>query len=212
MGVVVKSMDHCPICDVAVRPENLVRHLNDIHPRHPDTPKLVEGLKAEPGHVSAKRRSAPFRLKRWQTIAILLTILFGVGIYFLAPYLSPPPPVVPCVSGSGTAYHWHTYPTVTSAGTPVMIPANIGISFTCMELLHTHEGSNPGTGQVVIHIEPDTAQEARTYTIGEFFAVWGKPFGSPTRMLQNGNPITPSPTVGLVDQETLVIEYASFSA
>src|SRR2546421_12805476 len=98
-------MDHCPICDVAVRPENLLRHLNDIHPRHPDTPKLVEELKAEPGRVAARRPSAPLRLKRWQKIAILVAILLGVGIYFVSPYLSLAPPVVPYVSGRGAAYH-----------------------------------------------------------------------------------------------------------
>src|SRR5437879_10946957 len=121
-------MDHCPICDVAVRPENLLRHLNDIHPRHPDTPKLVERLKSEPGRIAARRRSDPFRLKRWQTIAILVAIILGVGIYFLWPYLSPAPPLVPCVSGRGTAYHWHTYLTLNSPGNPGLIPGYMGIS------------------------------------------------------------------------------------
>jgi len=73
-SVVVKSMDHCPICDVAVRPENLLRHLNDIHPRHPDTPKLVERLKAEPGRIAARAPSRPLRVSRWQVLIVLIQL------------------------------------------------------------------------------------------------------------------------------------------
>ena len=97
----MKSMDHCPICDVAVRPENLLRHLNDIHPRHPDTPKLVERLKAEPGRIAARTPSRPLRVSRLQVLIILVVILLGVVAYVVANESRPA--ALPCVSGNGLA-------------------------------------------------------------------------------------------------------------
>ena len=60
------KMDRCPICNVAVKPENLIRHLNDNHPRHPDRPGLLEKLKEEPGRIRKRQAGRPFRVRRWQ--------------------------------------------------------------------------------------------------------------------------------------------------
>jgi hypothetical protein len=199
------KLDHCPICDVAVRPENLVRHLSEIHPHHPDTANLVEKAKAEPGRIVARAPSRPLRITRLQTIIVIVLILAGVGGYYLATHSSGPPPPLPCISGAGQAYHWHTQLTITSGGNPVTIPADIGISFTCMQVLHTHDTSG------LIHIEPDTPAQARVYSLGDFFAVWGKPFGSPTRMTANGTAVNPSPSQGLYNGETIVLDYVSFT-
>src|SRR5438128_9679748 len=183
-------MDRCPICDVSVRPENLLRHLNDIHPRHPDTPKLVERLKAEPGRIAARAPSRPLRVSRWQVVIVLIVILLAAVTYYLVTGGSRPPPLA-CISGSGRAYHWHTQLTIVSAGNPVTIPADIGISFTCMQILHTHDTSG------LIHIEPDTPEQARGYTSGAFFNVCGNRFASPTPMSVNGTAGAAGPTVGL---------------
>src|SRR6266480_36735 len=144
------TMDRCPICDVSVRPENLIRHLNDIHPRHPVSPAL------------------------------------------------------PCIGGEGGGlYHWHTQLNIFSGATKFAIPASIGRSAFCLEPVHTHDSTG------LIHIESDVN---RLYSIGDFFAVWGKPFGSPSQMLVNGTAIpTPSPTVILYDQESIELHYASFA-
>src|SRR5438445_12886053 len=76
-------MDRCPICDVAVRPENLLRHLNDIHPRHPDTPKLVERLKAEPGRIATRAPSRPLRVSSWQVLIVLIVVLVGIVAFYI---------------------------------------------------------------------------------------------------------------------------------
>src|SRR2546430_15835478 len=81
------KMDRCPICNVAVKPENLIRHLNDIHPRHPDKPGLLEELKEEPGRIPQKRAGRPIRIRRWQ-IAVVAVLLVG-GLRAVLP---PPPP------------------------------------------------------------------------------------------------------------------------
>lgn len=197
-------MDHCPICNVSVKPENLVRHLNDIHPRHPDTPRLREELKAEVGRVPPKRApAAPIRVPWWLVLVVALVVLGGVGAYYLTRAPTLP---YPCVSGVGSYYHWHTQLSISSGGNPVTIPADIGITATCLEVLHYHDTSG------LIHIEPDTPEQGRLYTIGDFFVVWGKPFGTPTHMFLNGTEIPPSPTIGLYDRpEAIILEYALFT-
>src|SRR5437660_11611825 len=132
------NMDRCPICDVAVRPENLIRHLNDIHPRHPDTAKLIEELKAEPGRIAARRPSQPFRLSRRLVSVIVVLILVGVGGYYLVTNLPAGGTLLPCISGTGSAYHWHTQATTSSSRNPMPTPANIGIPLTSMPVLHQH--------------------------------------------------------------------------
>lgn len=180
-----------------------MRHLNDIHPRHPDTPRLREELKAEVGRVAPKRTSAPIRIPKWLVILLALLLVGGVGLYYLT---RGGPQPFPCVSGVGKYYHWHTQLMITSGGNQVTIPADIGITPTCLEVLHTHDISG------LIHIEPDTPAQGRVYTIGDFFVVWGKSFGSPIHMFLNGTEIPPSPTVGLYDRpEAITLEYASFT-
>src|SRR3989449_10425645 len=85
------KMDRCPICNVAVKPENLIRHLNDIHPRHPDRPGLIEELKEEPGRVPRPKAGRPIRIRRWQ-IAVVAVIGFGGrGAGYLPALLSGAP-------------------------------------------------------------------------------------------------------------------------
>jgi len=193
------ATDHCPICSVAVKPENLLRHLNDIHPRHPDTPRLRDQLKSEVGRVAPSRTSAPIRVKPWQVALVTVIVLGGVGLYYLTQINSQP---FPCVSGA-LVYHWHTQLFVYSGGAPVTIPANTGLFAGCAEPLHTHDTS--GT----IHVETGIN---RFYSIGDFYLVWGKPFGSPTQMIVNGTALpTPTPSQTLYDLETISIYYVSFA-
>lgn len=182
-----------------MKPENLLRHLNDIHPRHPDTPRLREQLKAEVGRTAPNRTSTPIRVKPWQVAIVAAIVLGGVGLYYLTQINSQP---FPCVSGT-LVYHWHTQLFVYSGGAPVTIPANVGLIAGCAEPLHTHDTT--GT----IHVETDIN---RFYAIGDFYLVWGKPFGSPTQMIVNGTAL-PSPTSSqtLYDLETISIYYTSFA-
>jgi hypothetical protein len=64
--------------------------------------------------------------------------------------------------------HYHAHLTLLRNGKPVKVPAFIGIDFKhqCLYWLHTHDATG------IMHIEsPDT----RTYTLGQWFDVWGKP-------------------------------------
>ena len=197
------KMDRCPICNVAVKPENLIRHLNDNHPRHPDRPGLLEKLKEEPGRIRKRQAGRPFRVRWWQVALVVMIVLGGVGAVALPPLLSGAQ-ALPCIrQEGGLLYHRHTDLSISSAAGSVSIPAGIGIGAFCLEPLHTHDA----TGR--IHIESDTA---RLYSIGDFFRVWGKSFGSPTAMHVNGTAVTPSPDVILYDlPETIHLQYNSFS-
>ncbi len=197
------KMDRCPICNVTVKPENLIRHLNDIHPRHPDRPGLLEKLKEEPGRIPQRKAGRPIRVRRWQIALVAVIVLGTFGGIYLVPLLSGSPPF-PCVTvgAAGLRYHWHTALSISTSAGDVSIPAGIGITTFCTEPLHTHDAS----GQ--IHVETDVN---RLYSIGDFFQIWGKSFGSPTAMHVNTTAVSPSPSIILYDQETIHLQYTSFS-
>jgi hypothetical protein len=67
--------------------------------------------------------------------------------------------------------HYHAHLALLRSGKPVTVPALIGIDIQhqCLYWLHTHDATG------IMHIEsPDT----RTYTLGQFFDVWGKPLSA----------------------------------
>lgn len=102
-------------------------------------------------------------------IVVVLGILFayprlfggrsGGGIGSGVPCLVPNVPLV---------QHIHPVLTIMVNGAREMIPANIGLA-ECERAVHTHDEDAP---QGVIHVE---SQDRRSYTLGDFFAVWGKP-------------------------------------
>lgn len=65
-------------------------------------------------------------------------------------------------------YHIHPHLEIFIDKSRVVVPANIGFGLaSCERVLHTHD--NTGT----IHIEPNFKQD---FTLGDFFALWEKPF------------------------------------
>ena len=137
-------------------------------------------------------------------VPVVMIVLGGAGAYYLSQALATSP-VFPCISQEGgrpPGYHWHTSLSIFSGVSKVTIPASIGLSAFCTEPIHTHDIS--GT----IHIETDGYQ---LHSIGDFFAVWKKPFDSPTQMLVNGTAVTPSPSVIMYNQETIELRYTSFT-
>jgi len=72
-----------------------------------------------------------------------------------------------CTLDMFTQFHIHPNLTIIINGVQQTIPANTGISLTCLHPIHTHDD----TGK--IHVE---SPEQRDFTLGDFFAVWGKTF------------------------------------
>ena len=71
---------------------------------------------------------------------------------------------IPLLGAEGTAQHIHAHLDIFIYGQPVTVPANIGI-YNGITPVHTHDTSG------IIHIESPDAKA--TYTLGQFFDIWG---------------------------------------
>lgn len=91
---------------------------------------------------------------------------------------------VQCNTGEQTLFHVHTHLTIFVDGSAHQVPYGIGIApprqlqqsaqgpfvagGSCFYWLHTHAADG------IIHIESPVQ---RTFTLGDFFAIWGQPLG-----------------------------------
>jgi len=115
---------------------------------------------------------------------------------------------ITCQSGEQVAFHIHAHLTIVVRGQPTQVPGGIGVAppyevertpagrfvagASCFTWLHTHAADG------IVHIESPVE---RTYTLGEFFDIWGQPLNrhqvGPTRgdvtALFNGRVFTGSP-------------------
>ena len=73
-----------------------------------------------------------------------------------------------CDRAEGAVFHIHQHLALFDHGRPVTIPEDVGrpIEGQCLYWLHTH------TPDGIIHIE---APLFRTFTLGNFFDIWGQP-------------------------------------
>lgn len=119
---------------------------------------------------------------------------------------------IKCEATEGAVQHVHTHLQLFNRGHAVEVPALIGIpeGAGCLYWVHTH--SNDG----IIHIE---APVARTFTLGQFFDVWGKDLsrtqagplhashGRMLRVTVNGKLWTKDPrSIPLRNREEIVIQ------
>ena len=163
-----------------------------------------------------------------QTIAIVGSILLVIGLFIVLTFTDSPEvntgefdsyadeteeslPRNLCVEHT-EAISMHIHPTLTIIvdGQQVPIPANTGVSETCMRALHTHEGDGE------IHIEYPTEYE---FMLGDFFANWGGTFNQNQilthvaddthriRMTVNGVESTEFENLILKDLDQIVIHY-----
>lgn len=77
-------------------------------------------------------------------------------------------------------YHIHAHLTILRDGNALAVPAHIGLQ-GCAYELHTHDQSG------VIHVETSSA---RTFTLGQLFAVWGQPLSRSNVAGISGLPVT----------------------
>jgi hypothetical protein len=121
------------------------------------------------------------------------------------------PPLSPL---EGTAVHIHQHLDLYVDGRKVTVPAGIGIDPAVgFAPLHTHDPSG------VLHVESPTV---RTYTLGQFFAVWGVRFtpsclggycaggGRQLRVFVDGRPVQADPTaITLEPHKEIVIAFGT---
>ncbi|MEO7084324.1 MAG: hypothetical protein ABI442_17155 [Gemmatimonadaceae bacterium] len=119
---------------------------------------------------------------------------------------------ISCDAQEGQRIHIHQHLLVMDHGKPIPIPANIGIpaAKSCIYWVHTH------TPDGIIHIE---APQDRSFTLGDFFQVWGQPLdktqaatavtakGQAVKVWVNGKRYTGDPRkIALVPHADIVIE------
>ncbi len=139
-----------------------------------------------------------------------------------------------CTTSEQLVFHIHSYLEIYVDGKPVTVPPGVGIVApegsgeaalasnglkTCLYPLHVHEGE-PN----IVHIESPIQ---KTYTLGNFFDIWGQPL-SATQVMGNKvdsthqltfevfdasgklTKVTSDPrAIGLAEHETIVILYNS---
>ncbi len=138
-------------------------------------------------------------------IIILVIVLIAVGNKQAKPViLSDNGTEIPCLPNGHQQVASHIHPSVTIFvdGINETIPANIGVTSTCMSEVHTHDAS--GT----VHVE--TAQLGVEYTINDLFAVLGSDINREGLMhviTIEGEEATNESIMR--DNQSIVIEYTS---
>jgi hypothetical protein len=112
----------------------------------------------------------------------------------------------------GGRIHIHQHLVLLDHGTPVPIPPDVGQvpARRCLYWIHTH------TPDGIIHIE---SPQSRTFTLADFFAIWGQPVsrtqvasmragkGTTLKAWVNGKPYDGDPgAIPLVAHADIVIE------
>ncbi len=192
----------CEFCSANVKEERLPKHLEQVHPAERSAivgaQQRVRDLERE--GVVVKPRiplQLPKRFILLATIAVLI-VLLAIGLPSLLP--------------GSTGQHIHPTLAITANGQSISIPGGIGISGTASGTIfgsiHTHDANG------VIHVE---SQGPRT--LGDFFAVWGEPFGSDRilsfvanevnglTMTVNGQPSTAFDRLVFEDDQAIAIVY-----
>jgi hypothetical protein len=158
----------CPVCGASVRAENLTRHLDTVHPREATAEQRRTADRQAARAVRTRPRpTRPARIP-WFAVAAVAVVVIGLAVAAM-PRGSPPQQDVleMCVNHTGIGSHTHATLQITILGTPFPIPADIGVTPSCMRPLHTHDAT--GT----IHMEFPSPRDA---TLGDFFRIWGKVF------------------------------------
>lgn len=171
--------ERCPICNVPVKPENLLRHLDENHPRHPEAAALREKLREDIRRAPPRRPRRGIRLKRTHVAAVAIVVLIGAGLYVAAPFFDPYYGFNrdTCIREEDVQVHLHPWLAVVIDGSLQSIPPDAGHQ-PCLKPLHTHDGAtgypggetDPQYGRK-IHVE---SPKQITFTLGDFFAVWGQ--------------------------------------
>jgi hypothetical protein len=142
--------------------------------------------------------------------AIVLAIVIGACGQGAAAPTPTHPANVPCGPSEVLIRHEHAHLTILIRGQIKTVPAFIGITAGQICWLHTHDTSG------IIHIE---AGDSRTFTLGDFFAVWRQTLsptviggdtagnGESVQATVNQQPYTGSPaTIVLSNHEDIVLQ------
>ena len=163
-------MPSCGVCGREFSTEvALGQHMRDKHSTEQSSPPAVPVQNA-----ASKSRSKQKSLRRRNRHPVAIGILggaaaLGVGLFILFGSAFNNPFPFPCLAQEGNFLHIHPQLTIEIEGSNITIPADVGITSTCLQPMHTHDTSG------IIHIE---APAYVNYTLGDFFDIWKARFGT----------------------------------
>ncbi len=104
-------------------------------------------------------------------VATFGACILWVGIAAAAAPTGEPIDGIRCEQAEGAVFHIHQHLAIFDRGRAVAVPDDVGrpIVGACLYWLHTH------TPNGIIHVESPTF---RTYTLGQFFDIWGEPLSA----------------------------------
>lgn len=128
--------------------------------------------------IAAQRREVNRRRITLAGIIVALVLIVGIGSWFI--YQRVAVATAPAATSIATsdiacnttemgAYHVHSHVSIYINGKPVQIPAQVGITGTCLYWLHTHASDG------IIHVE---APSQYPFKFGNFLDIWGTKFES----------------------------------
>ncbi|KKW19404.1 MAG: hypothetical protein UY63_C0014G0001 [Parcubacteria group bacterium GW2011_GWA2_51_10] len=141
------------------------------------------------------------------TGAVVIAAVVAAYLYVFPKPAATTTGEVPCLkNGIPLTQHLHPLLHIFVGTVEESIPANIGLSPTCERAVHTHSDD---VASGTIHVE---SQDSHRYTLGNFFAVWGKPIerdGYDLSVTVDGAPFAGDPsTIELTDGQKIVFTYA----
>lgn len=118
-------------------------------------------------------------------VAVLIAIIVGVIIFLPHPPQNPvqlPPYLDHCVTSPNPFYHSHPHLVITISGIGQALPVTFETGYDpgCGRVMHTHDSSG------IIHVETD---QDVSYTLGDWFLIWGHWAGSTTTATFNSTQI-----------------------
>jgi hypothetical protein len=116
-------------------------------------------------------------LTRFSTARLALVSIACAALFALAPAARAEMPAgqtideISCDTSEGAVFHIHQHITILDHGKPIDIPSDVGRpeTGTCLYWMHTH------TPDGIVHVE---SPKVRTFTLGEFFDIWGQPLSA----------------------------------
>ena len=119
------------------------------------------------------------KINKFIIVGVVVAIALIVGVA-VATIKMPANAIVPidgiqCNNMEQSVFHIHAHLNIFINGQNYTVPAQIGITSTCLYWLHTHDETG------IIHIESPIHQN---YTLGQFFDIWKKNFSN-TQIFNN---------------------------
>ncbi|GAC1441150.1 MAG: hypothetical protein NVS2B8_00400 [Vulcanimicrobiaceae bacterium] len=113
----------------------------------------------------------PLPLLRATLLALVALVVPAAADANAAPAAGEAIDGIRCDRAEGAVFHIHQHVAVFDHGRAVPIPSDVGrpLVTPCLYWLHTH------TPDGLVHVE---SPKFRTFTLGNFFAIWGEPLTS----------------------------------